>query len=178
MSLRGHRVGTAAHVASERFLIVGIGRQLFALSAELVQGLLTIEERGFVSATLTVQGQEYPSLDLEGQLGLAQAGDGQETRMVLLAQAGIRAHIRVDRVHGLVEIERTRVLPLPCQFRNEERNWYVGLILYGDGVAVGLDSGWLLSGGMQGQGGLQDQRQRLPLRLSDASDTLGKGIAC
>ncbi|MDP3091117.1 MAG: chemotaxis protein CheW [Nitrospira sp.] len=177
MSLRGHRIGTAAHVPSERFLIVGIGRQQFALSAELVQGLLTMEERGSVSA-LTVQGQEYPSLDLGDQLGLAQAGDGPETRMVLLAQAGIRAHIRVDRVHGLVEIERTRVLPLPRQFRSEERNWYVGLVLYGDGVAVGLHSGWLLSGGMQGHGGLQDQSQRLPLRLSDASDKLGKGIAC
>ncbi|MDO9117981.1 MAG: chemotaxis protein CheW [Nitrospira sp.] len=177
MSLRGHRIGTAAQVPSERFLIVGIGRQQFALSAELVQGLLTMEERGSVS-TLTVQGQEYPSLDLGDQLGLAQAGDGPETRMVLLAQAGIRAHIRVDRVHGLVEIERTRVLPLPRQFRSEERNWYVGLILYGNGVAVGLHSGWLLSGGMQGQGGLQDQSQRVPLRLSDASDKLGKGIVC
>ncbi len=177
MSLRGHRIGSAAHVPIERFLIVGIDAQQFALSAELVQGLLTMEESGPVS-TLTVQGLEYPALDLGGRLGLAQAGDGPETRTVLLAQAGIRVCIRVDQVHGLVEIERTRMLPLPPQFRSEERNWYVGLILYGEGVAVGLHSRWLLSGAMQGHDGLLNQSQRLPLRLSDTSDRIRKGIAC
>ncbi len=177
MSLRGHRIGSATHLPIERFLIVGIDRQQFALSAELVQGLLTLEESGTAS-TLTVQGQEYPSLDLGDQLGLAQGGDGSETRMVLLAQAGIRAYIRVDQVHGLVEIDRTRILPLPRQFRSEERNWYVGFILYGAGVAVGLHSGWLLSGAMQGGGGLLNQSQRLPLRLSGTSDRIEKGLAC
>lgn len=177
MSLRGHRIGSAAHVPIERFLIVGIDAQQFALSAELVQGLLTMEESGPVS-TLTVQGLEYPALDLGGRLGLAQAGDGPETRTVLLAQAGIRVCIRVDQVHGLVEIERTRMLPLPPQFRSEERNWYVGLILYGEGVAVGLHSRWLLSGATQGHDGLLIQSQRLPLRLSNTSDRIRKGIAC
>jgi CheW-like domain len=177
MSLRGHGIGSAAHVPIERFVIVGIDTRKFALSSELVQGLLTMEESGSVS-TLTVQGQEYPSLDLGGRLGLGQAGDGPETRMVLLAQAGIRACVRVDQVHGLVEIERTRMLPLPHQFRSEERSWYVGLILYGDGVAIGLHPRWVLSGVMQRDGGLVNQDQRLPLRLSDTSDRMRKGIAC
>lgn len=177
MSLRGHRIGSAAHVPIERFLIVGIDTRQFALSAELVQGLLTMEESGSVS-TLTVQGQEYPFLDLGDRLGLAQAGDGPETRMVLLAQAGIRACIRVDQVHGLIELERTRILPLPHQFRSEERSWYVGLILYGEGVAVGLDSIWLLSGARQGDGGLLSLDRRLPLCLSATSDRMRKGIAC
>ena len=177
MSLRGHRIGSAAHVPIERFLIVGIDSLQFALSAELVQGLLTMEESGSAS-TLTVQGQEYPSLDLGDRLGLAHAGDGPETRMVLLAQAGIRACIRVDQVHGLAEVERTGVVPLPRQFRSAERNWYVGLILYGEGVAVGIHSTWLLSGAMEGQSGLLTQEQRVPLRLSDASANMRKGIAC
>ena len=177
MSLRSHRIGSAGHLLLERFLIVGIDRQQFALSAEVVQGLLTMEESGSVS-TLTVQGQEYPALDLGGQLGLAQAGDGPETRIVLLAQAGIRACIRVDQIHGLVEVERTRVLPLPRQFRSEERNWYLGLILYGDGVAVGLRSGWLLSGAMQGHDGVLNQSQRLSQRLLDTPEIVRKGIAC
>lgn len=177
MSLRGHRIGAAAHVPMERYLIVEIGAQQFALTAELVQGLLTVEESGSV-AILTVQGQEYPPLDLGGRLGLTQTCDRPETRTVLLAQAGIRACIRVDQVHGLVEVERTRVLPLPRQFRGDERNWYVGLVLYGEGVAVGLHSGWLLSGAMPGHGLLLNQGQRLPLRLSDMSERMGKGIAC
>jgi hypothetical protein len=177
MSLRGHRLGSAAHVPIERFLIVGIDSQQFALSADLVQGLLTMEESGSVN-TLTVQGQEYSSLDLGDRLGLAQADAGPETRMVLLAQAGIRACVRVDQVHGLVEVERTRVLPLPRQFRGEERNWYVGLILYGDGVAIGLHTRWLLSGAIQRDGVLVSQDQRFPQRLSDTSGRMRKGIAC
>lgn len=177
MSLRGHRIGSAAHVPIERFLIVGIDSQQFALSADLVQGLLTMVESGSVN-TLTVQGQKYSPLDLGERFGLAQADDGPETRMVLLAQAGIRACVRVDQVHGLVEVDRTSVLPLPRQFRNEERNWYVGLILYGDGVAIGLHTRWLLSGAMQRDGGLVNQGQRLPLRLSDRPDRMRKGIVC
>ncbi|HEX7768195.1 MAG TPA: hypothetical protein VF443_15895, partial [Nitrospira sp.] len=62
--------------------------------------------------------------------------------------------------------------------RNEERNWYVGLILYGDGVAIGLHTRWLLSGAMQRDGGLVNQDRRLPLRLADTSDRMRKGIAC
>ena len=177
MSLRGHGIGSAAHVPIERFLIVGIDTRQFALSSDLVQGLLTVEESGSGN-TLTAQGQEYPSLDLGGRLGLAQADDGPETRMVLLAQAGVHACVRVDQVHGLVEVERTRVLPLPRQFRNEERNWYVGLILYGDGVAIGLHTRWLLSGAIQRDGGSVNQDQRLPQRLSDTPDRIRKGIAC
>jgi len=177
MSLRGHRIGWVAHVPIDRFLIVGIDSQQFALSAELVQGLLTMEESSSVS-TLMVQGQEYPSLDLGDRLGLAQAGDRPETRTVLLAKAEIRACLRVDQVHGLVEIERTCVLPLPSQFRGEERNWFVGLILYGEGVAVGLHSRWLLGCAMQEHGGLLNQSQRLPLRLSETSDRMRRGIAC
>jgi len=177
MSLRGDRIGSAAHEPIERFLIVEIDSRLFALSAELVQGLLTMEESGTASM-LTVQGQEYPFLNLGSRLGLTQAGDGPETRMALLAQAGIRAYIRVDRVHGLVEVERTRVLPLPRQFRSEEGDWYMGLILYGDGVAIGLRTRWLLSGAIQKDGGSVSQDHRLPLRLSDTSDRMRKGIAC
>ncbi len=177
MSLRGHRIGSAAHVPIERFLIVGIDSQQFALSADLVQGLLTMEESGSVNA-LTVQGQEYSFLDLGDRLGLAQAGDGPETRMVLLAQAGIRACIRVDQVHGLVEVERTRVVPLPRQFRSEERNWYMGLILFGNGVAVGLNSRWLLSGARQESRGVTAQGHPMPLSLCAPSDRMGKGLAC
>lgn len=177
MSLRGHRVESAALAPIERFLIVEIDARQFALSANIVHGLLTIEERGSVDQ-LIVQGQEYASLDLGGRLGLAYVADGPETRIVLLAQSGIRACVRVDQVHGLVEVERPRMVPLPRQFSGEERNWYVGLVLHEDGVAIGLHTRWLLSGVTQSDGELMDQPQRVPLRLSDLSDRMGKGIAC
>ena len=177
MSLRGHRIGAAAQVPIERFLIVGVGAQLFALSAELVQELLTLDESGS-SSTLTVQGQEYPPVSLVERFGLASSDNTTETRSVLLAQAGMRACIRVDQVHGLVDVERTRVLPLPRQFRSHERNWYFGILLFGNGVAVGLNSMWLLNGATPESCGVSAQEQRVPLSLCGPSDRMGKGVAC
>lgn len=177
MSLRGHRRGSASQVPVERYLIVSLNAQQFALSADLIQGLLTLEESQS-AGTLTVQGQEYPPLSLAGQLGLVEAGDGPETRYVLIGRAGIRASIRVEQVHGLVEIEHTRVLPLPGQFRSDERNWYVGLILVHEGVAVGLNSAWLMGVAIQGSRGLTAQEALQPQLAHVVSSGMGKGLVC
>lgn len=177
MSLRGHRRGSAAHVPTERYLIVSVAAQRFALSADLIQGLLTLEESCSVGI-LTVQGHDYPPLNLAGRLGLAEAGDGPETRFVLVARAGIRACIRVEQVHGLVEVERARVLPLPGQFRSDERNWYIGLILLEEGVAIGLNSVWLIGGAMQGSREVMAQEERPPQLVHVVSEGMGRGLAC
>lgn len=177
MSLRSHRQGSAAHVPIERYLIVSLNAQRFALSAELIQGLLTSEE-GRSAGVLTVQGFEYPPLNLAGRLGLAEAGEGPDVRFLLVARAGIRACIRVDQVHGLIEVERSRVLPLPGQFRSEERNWYVGLILLEEEVAIGLNSVWLIGEAMQGVRGVL-AREDHALKFSPVvSDGVRGGLAC
>ena len=177
MSLRGHRQGSAAHVPTERYLIVSVAAQRFALSADLIQGLLTLEESRSVGI-LTVQGHDYPPLSLAGRLGLAEAGDGPEIRFVLVGRAGTRACIRVEQVHGLVEVERDRVLPLPGQFRSDERNWYIGLILLEEGVAVGLNSAWLIEGAMQGGRGLVAHEERPPQLAHVVSEGMGRGLVC
>lgn len=177
MSLRGHRVGAAAHVPTERYLIVRVGSQWLALSAELVQGLLTLEESDSASV-LTMQGYEYPPVAIVGRLGLTEGGDGPETRIVLLAQLNVRACFRVDQVHGLIEVERAAVLALPRQFRGDERNWYVGLIVFNEGVALGLSAVWLLAEAMQGSRGETVHGQRLPQLTHAVADTMGKEISC
>ncbi len=179
MSLRGHNrgEGAAAHVPTERYLIVSIDGQRFALSADLIQGLLTPEESRS-GETFAVQGRDYAPLNLAARLGLAEAGDGPESRMVLVARAGIRACIRVAQVHGLVEFDRTRVLPLPCQFRGDERTWYSGLILFEDSVAVGLHADWLIEGVAQAQGALTGRVQRPPQLAHIGFDGIKKGLTC
>lgn len=177
MSLRGHNLGDAAQVPTERYLIVSIDAQRFALSADLIQGLLTPEESRSRGA-LAVQGQDYIPLNLAARLGLADAGDGSESRIVLVARAGICACIRVERVHGLVELERRSVRPLPAQFRGDERTWYRGLILFDDGVAISLNSDWLLGGVMQVPGEVTGRVQRLPQLQPVGFDGMGKGQTC
>lgn len=177
MSLRGHNRGSAAQVSTERYLVVSVASQRFALSANLVQGLLTLEESRSVGV-LTVQGHDYPPLNLAGRLGLAEAGDGPETRFVLVARAGTYACIRAERVHGLVEVEHACVLPLPGQFRSDERNWFNGFVLLEDGVAVGLNSVWLIGGVMHGSRGLMAQEERPPQLEHIVSEGMGRGLAC
>lgn len=177
MSLRGHRIGSAAQVLTERYLIVTMASRKFALPAESVHGLLTLEECGTVG-TMTVQGQEYSFVDLAGRLGLSQDGDGPETRIVLLAHAGICGCIRVDQVQGLLEIDRAQVLALPHQFRSEERNWYVGLMVVGDSVAAGLNSLWLLRGTSEASHGLRAQGQSVPHVVHAVPNGREKGLAC
>jgi len=177
MSLRNHRSRLAAHVPIERYLVVGVDSRLFAVPAELVHGLLTLEESESVRV-LAVQGQEYPFLDLAGRLELARVCDGPDTRIVLLAQADIRGWIRVDQVHGLMEVERTQVVALPPQFRGDERNWYVGFILVGEGVALGLSSMWLMGEAVGARRRLSAQEQCHPQLVQAGSAETVKGMTC
>lgn len=145
MSLRGRQAGARSRVSMERYLVVTIGGMQVALSADAVEGLLTIAESGS-DGNLAVQGHVYVPMDLASRLGLERDRDSPDTRVVLLAQGPVRASVRVAAVHGLVECERRQILPLPHQFRGAEREWYVGLLPLSVGMSVVLQTMWLLSG--------------------------------
>ena len=78
------------------------------------------------------------------------------TRVVLLADQGIRGSIRVSDVHGTLEIQPSQILPLPAQFSGDERHWYRGMILFENSIAMILNPTWVLeatSGAATGQEG-------------------------
>ncbi len=144
MSLRNRHAKTF-FAPTVRFLIVTLGGTHFALHADHVQGLLTIEEAGAVPV-LTVQGETYVRIDLAARLQLPSDLNGPETRVVLLRKENARGHLHVDQVHGLKELEPSQVLPLPRQFQGEEQRWYQGLILFADSVAMILNPAWVMEG--------------------------------
>jgi chemotaxis signal transduction protein len=150
MSLRGHRVRKTSVAPTFRVLVVTVGGAQFALHADRVQGLLTIEEAGSAGA-LTVQGVTYAGIDLAPRLQLPVDTDGPETRVVLLSHGTARGNIRVAQVHGLKELEQTQLLPLPRHFQGEEQGWYQGMILFEESVALVLASTWLMHGRGTGQ---------------------------
>jgi len=162
----------------DRYLVVTVGAMRVAVSAETVEGLLTLEESGSLGS-LTVQGQVYAAVDLAIRLGLSPDEDGPDTRVILLAQGTARANVRVACVHGLVECDRRQVLPLPHQFRGEERGWYGGLLLLGEGVSVVLRTQWLLDGAeaVSSSGGVF-QGHSQPLLSNAESLAIGKGVSC
>ncbi len=146
MTLRG-RHAAASIAPTVRFLIAAIGGTRLAFHADRVQGLLTLSEAQISGDTLSVQTLTYSRIDLAARLSLHPEPDGSETRMILLARGSQRGYVRVDGVHGLRELEPSQVLPLSRHFQSEEQRWYQGLLLAGDGVALILNSAWLMECG-------------------------------
>jgi hypothetical protein len=145
MSLRGQRTGSTPPEHLVRVVVVTMGATSLAFDAGAVEGLLTTEVAGR-TGVVVVQGVAYRPVDLAGRLGLQAEDDGPDTRVVLLSHGGLCGSARVARVHGLREVEPSRVLPLPRQFHGEERTWYQGLILFEGVVALALNTAWVLEG--------------------------------
>lgn len=143
MSLRGQYSRVRTQTETARFLVVAVGGTTIALHADAVEGLLTPEEAGSDGAPV-LHGSAYPALDLVARLGAPADDEGPDTRVVLLSSGQARGSLRVAEVHGLDEFGRTDILPLPSQFRGEEREWYRGILLLDEEVALILNLAWLM----------------------------------
>ena len=143
MSLRGRHV-TASVAPTCRLLIVTAGGVCLALHADDVKGLLTVDEAGPLE-TVMVQELSYPHMDVAARLGLARVRQALKTRVILLGKGLRRTNIHVAQVHGLKEFEQSQVLPLPRQFRGDERELVSRPRLIrgtgGVGVEPGVDHG-------------------------------------
>lgn len=145
MSLRGQRTGQAVSTAVDRYLVAETGGVTVAFAADAVQGLLTPDAVPG-GATVMVQGVPYPIVDVRRLLDRPADPETADRRVVLLTEGGRRVAVWVSRVHGLLEASRQQLLPLPAQFRGDERGWYAGLLLWADGVAAVLHTAWLVAG--------------------------------
>lgn len=125
------------------FLITTIGGRYLAFEAELVHGVLTNEEVGFLLQDPVVQGITYRMIDLAARLHLPSERSWNKAGVVLLADGTCRWSVRVQKVHGMLEIHRSKVLPLPAQFRGPERRWYQGMILFDRSVVLVLNTAWV-----------------------------------
>lgn len=168
MSLRGQHSGGRTKLLADtsRFLIVAVGSIPMALHADSVQGLLTLEETGSDRSPV-VHGQAYPAISLVARIGVLPDEDGAETRVVLLSAGNARGSLRVAQVHGLEEVGRSRVLSLPPQFRCEEREWYRGILLLEEGIALILNLAWLIGADRLVPNGMSSERLGESSRLLD-----------
>jgi len=153
MSLRGQKARLRSSVPAAQFFVVTLGARSLAFDGDAVRGLLTSEEAG-ESEVVTVQGVAYANVNLAGRLGLPTDEGSSDTLTVLLSWGRLQGSVRVDRVQGLLELDQLQILPLPRQFQGEERTWYRGIILFGEGVALVLDTTWVLQGFEAGQEGV------------------------
>ncbi|HJS66928.1 MAG TPA: chemotaxis protein CheW [Nitrospiraceae bacterium] len=143
MSLRGRQNSTNMLVATASFLVVRLGHTYLALPATGVRGVLTQEEAGH-ERTVTTAGSLYRPVDLAQQLSIVANLSGIEMRTVLYSAGGFLGAICVEQVVGLIDVERNKYLPLPPQFRGDERNWFGGMMLYQDQLVLILNPSWAL----------------------------------
>jgi len=178
MSLRGQHSGSKPKLLADtsRFLIVGVSGIPMALHADSVQGLLTIEETGSDRSPV-VHGQTYLAIQLCDRIGLSPDQDGAETRVVLLSSGSARGSLRVAKVYGLEEVGRSRLLSLPPQFRSEEREWYRGILLLEEGVALILDLAWLIGANRSAHVNMGHEGRDESSRLLDVRPDFATGRA-
>jgi chemotaxis signal transduction protein len=143
MSFRGRQNSTNMLVETASFLVVRLGGSYLALPAAGVRGVLTQEEAGHEEA-VTVAGIVYQQLDLAQRLSVVADLSGIEMRTVLYSAGYSHGAIRVEQVVGLTDVGRKDCLPLPPQFQCDERNWFGGMLLYQDQLALILNPSWVL----------------------------------
>ncbi len=143
MSLRSHKTVAIPVSTSVRLLVADCGNTYLAVPADAVRGILKPEQISD-DDVLSFLGVSYPRVDLAGRFGLRRNVSGAETRVILCSEGNRHCAFRVDQVIGLVEVGRSSMLPLPAQFRGEERRWFGGLFLFRETVSLVLNPRWIL----------------------------------
>ena len=143
MSIQEQGISVPSASSSARFLIVTIGGRYLALDAGSVEGVLTITELES-DEDPAIQGVIDRTVSLVMQLGGSDVSTHPTTRVVLLTDREMRGSIRVNEVHGILEIQQSQILPLPPQFSGVERDWYRGMILFEKSIAMILNPTWVL----------------------------------
>jgi len=143
MSWNGRTFQRTPRGPSSCYVVVAIGERWFAFDATAVRGMLTMQEAA--SQAVSADGIVYPRLAVADLLEVDPNENSSDRRVLLLAHQDRYGSVGVDRVHGQYACQASEVVPLPLHFQGAEREWYLGLILFQECVAVILNVSWVLS---------------------------------
>ena len=179
MGVHRRKDGSPSNERALRVLVATLGSRSLAFEADSVDGLLTVEVGGRAGVVM-VQGVVYRPVDLSGRLGLHAEEERPESRVVLLSLDGLHGCVRVAQVRGLREVEAAGLVPLPRQFRGDERNWYRGLIVCEETLTLVLNMSWVLCGieGRHEEGPLEWYERGLRVISADPDRVTGRGSQC
>ena len=149
VSMKREKRATSASTSPLCFLVTTIGGRYFGFEAEYLLGVQT-SENGESLQDPVVQGITYRVVDLAVRLNLATEGRWDRTQGVLLEDGRRRGCVSVQKVHGLLDVHLSQLLPLPAQFRGPERVWYRGMILFDHSVVLVLNTAWVLEEQLEG----------------------------
>jgi hypothetical protein len=143
MSLRGQRAVTISSGHAIRFLVTLIGNTSVALPAQWVRGIVTPDSAD-PGGAVTWAGAHYQPTDLAARLKVDFRDRSADTRLVLYGNEEASRSFIVDRVLGLLDVERAQIHPLPTQFRGRERERLLGFFVAPSCVALIANPFWAL----------------------------------
>ena len=143
MGLRGSQTVTLVSGQAVRFLVTLIGRSSIALPAQWVRGIVMPAATGR-DGLVNWANVSYQPTDLAGRLKLMSHSQSAETRLVLYGHDQQARSFAVDKVSGLVDVERTAIHPLPTHFRGAERDRLLGVFADRDSVSLIINPFWVL----------------------------------
>ena len=93
---------------------------------------------------VTWAGVEYERTDLSARLKVVSKGVSSDTRLILYGNDERSRSFAVDKVVGLLDVERALIHPLPPQFRGKERERLLGFFVGASFVALIANPLWVL----------------------------------
>jgi len=147
MSLRGRRDNVAPALGTMQVLVVACGRTYLAIPGAIVRGVVEFGD-AVEARIVSLFGEACRVTDLAARLGLSPAVLTPDMRIILCGEHRARQAWRVDRTLGLEDVELQAITPLPPHFVGVEQNWFTGMFLFRDTVALMLNAGWLTSQSM------------------------------
>ncbi len=187
MGLRGQRAVTISGGHAVRFLVTLIGRSSVALPAQWVRGIVTPASAG-PDGLITWAGVPYNRTDLAARLKIVSQGLSLDTRFILYGNEEQSRSFAVDKVVGLLDVERELIHPLPPQFRGQERERWLGFFVDTSSVALIANPFWALELPLRPQAleifairflerkpGERESRLHLPAAATDEAVSMSTG---
>ena len=143
MGLRGQRAVILSNGQAVRFLVTLIGGSSVAFPAQWVRGIL-MPASGVRDGGVAWAGVQYDPTDLSARLKIVSKGPSPETRLILYGNEERSRSFAVDKVLGLLDVERPGIHPLPPQFRGKERERLLGYFVDTSSVALIANPFWVL----------------------------------
>ncbi|MEK6802048.1 MAG: hypothetical protein AABZ34_05190 [Nitrospirota bacterium] len=187
MGLRGHKTAVVSSGLAVRFLVALMGSTHVAFPSRWVRGIV-IPAEGGQDGHATCANASYERTDLARRLTIQAKGVTSETRIVLYANEQRSRSFVVDKVVGLIDVERALIQPLPAQFRGGERERLLGLFVESSYIALIANPFWVLELPSQNnvldvfalqvserRPGEFDSRLRLPSSVLEATPVMSAG---
>lgn len=120
-----------------------IGPTHVGVPSHWVRGIITSAEAGSEGAVVWARAS-YEWTDLSGRLTIGNSAMAVESRVVLYGNEQRSRAFMVDKVVGLLDVEREQVHPLPPHFRGGERDRLLGYLVGSAYVALIANPFWVL----------------------------------